>query len=227
MCMICPLGDPCPSLYILKGQSYKQSILFGTISCSLTVHADQSCAARLHLVGRATSDGAAHIGPRGYKGLYPTVLDPPVWSGEARPPWVACDDQPEERSRDLRPPRLGTTTPRSPGYTAPDAGAGDGDEAGERRRGVHECEWRCVWSEGGELRSRALLLCRLGGKHTDLRMRWPDHKQVQPTKHGDTCLTKCSPAAAQPTKQKKLDGPSLVVWQTKHIHTGLHTAVLG
>ena len=39
-CMICPLGDPCPSLYILKGQSYKQSIIFGTLSCSLAVHAD-------------------------------------------------------------------------------------------------------------------------------------------------------------------------------------------
>jgi len=39
--LICPLGDLCPSLYILKGQSYKQSILFGTISCSLAVHADQ------------------------------------------------------------------------------------------------------------------------------------------------------------------------------------------
>ena len=62
-CMVCPLGDPCPSLYILKGQSYKQSILFGTKSCSLAVHADQSCVARLHLVGRATSDGAARIGP--------------------------------------------------------------------------------------------------------------------------------------------------------------------
>jgi len=23
MCMTCPLGDPCPSLYIVKGQSYK------------------------------------------------------------------------------------------------------------------------------------------------------------------------------------------------------------
>ena len=55
---------PLPLLiYILKGQSYKQSILFGTISCSLAVHADQSCAARLYLVGRATSDDAAHIGP--------------------------------------------------------------------------------------------------------------------------------------------------------------------
>jgi len=41
LCMICPLGDLCPSLYILKGQSYKQSILFGTISCSLAVHVDQ------------------------------------------------------------------------------------------------------------------------------------------------------------------------------------------
>ena len=61
--MICPLEDPCPSLYILKGQSYKQSIIFGTISCSLAVHADQSRAARLHPVDRATSDGAAHIGP--------------------------------------------------------------------------------------------------------------------------------------------------------------------
>ena len=61
--MTCPLGDPCPSLYILKGQSYKQSILFATISCSLTVHADQSCAARLHPVRRATSDGVAHIVP--------------------------------------------------------------------------------------------------------------------------------------------------------------------
>ena len=38
---MCPLGDPCPSLYIVKGQSYKQSILFGTISCSFAVHADQ------------------------------------------------------------------------------------------------------------------------------------------------------------------------------------------
>ena len=37
----CPLGDLCPSLYILKGQSYKQSILFGTITYSLAVHADQ------------------------------------------------------------------------------------------------------------------------------------------------------------------------------------------
>jgi len=63
MSMICPLGDPCPSLYILKEQSYKQSILFGTIYCSLAVHADQSCAARLHPVGRATCDGAAHIDP--------------------------------------------------------------------------------------------------------------------------------------------------------------------
>ena len=41
MCMTCPLGDPCPSLYILKGQSYKQSILFGTIFCNLTMHVDQ------------------------------------------------------------------------------------------------------------------------------------------------------------------------------------------
>ena len=63
MFMTYSLGDPCPSLYILKGQSYKQSILFGTISCSLAVHADQLCAACLHPVGRATSDGAAHIGP--------------------------------------------------------------------------------------------------------------------------------------------------------------------
>ena len=63
MYMVCPLGDPYPSLYILKGQSYKQSILFGTKSRSLAVHADRSCAARLHLVGRATSDGAARIGP--------------------------------------------------------------------------------------------------------------------------------------------------------------------
>ena len=55
---MCPLGDPCPSLYILKGQSYKQSIIFGS---SLAVHGDQSRAARLHPVGRATSDGAAHI----------------------------------------------------------------------------------------------------------------------------------------------------------------------
>jgi len=35
------LGDLCPSLYIVKGQSYKQSILFGTISCNFAVHADQ------------------------------------------------------------------------------------------------------------------------------------------------------------------------------------------
>jgi len=41
MCMTCLLGDLCPFLYILKGQSYKQSILFGTISCSLAVHVDQ------------------------------------------------------------------------------------------------------------------------------------------------------------------------------------------
>jgi len=39
-CCCVPLGDLCPSLYILKGQSYKQNILFGTISCSLAVHAD-------------------------------------------------------------------------------------------------------------------------------------------------------------------------------------------
>ena len=40
------LGDPCPSLYTLEGQGYKENILFGiTISsCSLAVHADQCCA---------------------------------------------------------------------------------------------------------------------------------------------------------------------------------------
>jgi len=41
MCMTYPLWVLCPSLYILKEQSYKQSILFGTISCNLAVHADQ------------------------------------------------------------------------------------------------------------------------------------------------------------------------------------------
>ena len=39
--LTCPLGDLCPSLYTVKGQSYKQSIIFGTISCCLAVHADQ------------------------------------------------------------------------------------------------------------------------------------------------------------------------------------------
>ena len=39
--MTCPLGDRCPSVYIVKGQSYKLTIIFGTISCSLAVHVDQ------------------------------------------------------------------------------------------------------------------------------------------------------------------------------------------
>ena len=46
---MCPLGDPYPSLYILKGQGYKQSIIFGTISCSLAVHADQRHAPHVFL----------------------------------------------------------------------------------------------------------------------------------------------------------------------------------
>jgi len=50
MCMTYPLGDLCPSLYILKGQSYKQSILFGTISYSLAVHADQHRALRVFIL---------------------------------------------------------------------------------------------------------------------------------------------------------------------------------
>ena len=48
--MTCPLGDLCTSLYILKGQSYKQSILFGTISYSLAVHADQHRAPRVFIL---------------------------------------------------------------------------------------------------------------------------------------------------------------------------------
>ena len=57
----CPLGDPYLSLYTLDGQGYKESILFGTIQY-LAVHVEQRCA-RLDLVGQATSDGAALIGP--------------------------------------------------------------------------------------------------------------------------------------------------------------------
>ena len=55
----CLLGDPCLSLYTLEGQGYKESSLFGTIQY-LAVHAEQR-RARLNLVGRATSDGAAHV----------------------------------------------------------------------------------------------------------------------------------------------------------------------
>ena len=54
-----PLGDPCLSLYTLEGQGYKESSLFGTIQY-LAVHAEQH-RARLDLVGRATSDGVAHV----------------------------------------------------------------------------------------------------------------------------------------------------------------------
>ena len=53
------LGDPCLSLYTLEGQGYKESSLCGTIQC-LAVHAEQR-RARLDLVGRAISDGAAHV----------------------------------------------------------------------------------------------------------------------------------------------------------------------
>ena len=53
--MTYPLGDLCPSLYILKRQSYKQSILFGTISCSPAVHADQHCAPHVFISWRANT----------------------------------------------------------------------------------------------------------------------------------------------------------------------------
>ena len=43
----------------MEGWGYKESILFGTIQY-LVVHAEQR-RARLDLVGRATSDGEAHV----------------------------------------------------------------------------------------------------------------------------------------------------------------------
>ena len=46
---LCPLGDPCLSLYTLEGQGYKESSLFDTIQY-LVVHTKQRHA-RLDLVG--------------------------------------------------------------------------------------------------------------------------------------------------------------------------------
>ena len=55
---------PLPLLIYREGTELQVNYhVWYIISCSLAVHVDQSCAARLHLVGRATSDGAAHIGP--------------------------------------------------------------------------------------------------------------------------------------------------------------------
>ena len=54
-----PLEDPCLSLYSLKEQGYKESILFGTIQY-LAMHVEQR-RARLDLVGWATPGGAAHV----------------------------------------------------------------------------------------------------------------------------------------------------------------------
>ena len=72
MCDVsCPLGDPCLSLYSLEEQGYKESSLFGTIQY-LVMHAEQR-RARLDLVGRATSDGAAHVLSCGYRGHTPIV----------------------------------------------------------------------------------------------------------------------------------------------------------
>ena len=70
-CVGRPLGDPCLSLYTLEGQGYKESSLFGTIQY-LAVHAEQR-RARLDLMGRATSDGAAHVLSCGYRGHTPTA----------------------------------------------------------------------------------------------------------------------------------------------------------
>jgi hypothetical protein len=36
--MICPLGDPCLSLYTLEEEGYKQNNLFGTITISSTAY---------------------------------------------------------------------------------------------------------------------------------------------------------------------------------------------
>ena len=71
---LCPLGDPCLSLYSLEEQGYKVSILFGTIQC-LAVHAKQrhSC---LDLVGWATPGGAAHVVYHGYPGAISPQLVP-------------------------------------------------------------------------------------------------------------------------------------------------------
>ena len=66
---LCPLGDPCLSLYTLEGQGYKESSLFGTIQY-LVMHVEQR-RARLDLVGWVTSDGAAHVLSCGYWGPYP------------------------------------------------------------------------------------------------------------------------------------------------------------
>ena len=71
---LCPLGDPCLSLYTLEGYGYKESSLFGTIQY-LMVHTEQHCA-RLDLMGWATSDGATHVLSYGYWGSYPPQLVP-------------------------------------------------------------------------------------------------------------------------------------------------------
>ena len=54
--LLCFSRGPLPLLiYILKGQSYKQSILFGTISCSLAVHADQHRAPHVFILWAESS----------------------------------------------------------------------------------------------------------------------------------------------------------------------------
>ena len=82
---LCCLGNPCPSLYIMKRHSYKQSILFGTIFFSLTVYADQCRAPHIFILWAEpllmVRSMSTHEGIRVYT---PTVRDSIASTGPHR-----------------------------------------------------------------------------------------------------------------------------------------------